>query len=157
MSQDPIGLLGGSRLYSYVHNSNVWVDPFVLAPWVKGGFNEWFNTASVQDITDNKKSVEAALRAPGGKHEMFPVSIASKAKELGFSAEEIKSMSVDTKSITFVDVPDGAGGLLEGKHHSSSASSIFHNNLMDELSRASSKQEALDIIKKHHDLHMRCK
>jgi hypothetical protein len=131
------------------------IDPFGLAPWERGGFNEWFNNASPKDILDNKKSVEAALRAPGGKHEMFPVSIASKAKELGFTAEEIKAMAIDTKKIKFVDVPDGAGNLLEGNHHSSSASSIFHNNLIEDLNGAKTKLEAKKIIAKHHKAHMR--
>ena len=155
ISQDPIGLIGGIALYGYVHDSNSWVDPLGLAPWEKGDFNNWFNNASVQDILDNKKAVEAALRAPGGKHEMFPVSIAHKAKELGFTAEEIKSMSVDTGKITFVDVPDDLGNLLEGKHHASSASSFFHNRLIEDLNKAKTKPEAMDIIKKHHDAHMK--
>jgi hypothetical protein len=133
------------------------MDVLGLAPWGKGDFNNWFNNASVQDIIDNKSSVEAALRSPGGKHEMFPVSMAAKAKakELGFTAEELKNMTVDTQKITFVDVPDGSGNLLSGKHHSSSASSIFHNNLMNDLSNTKTKTEAKDIIKKHHDTHMK--
>jgi RHS repeat-associated protein len=32
LSQDPIGLHGGTQLYSYVHNSNSWVDRFGFAP-----------------------------------------------------------------------------------------------------------------------------
>jgi RHS repeat-associated protein len=31
LSQDPIGLLGGSRLYGYVHDTNNWLDEFGLA------------------------------------------------------------------------------------------------------------------------------
>ncbi|WP_192814943.1 RHS repeat-associated core domain-containing protein, partial [Treponema pedis] len=30
ISQDPIGLVGGLNLYSYVHNSNSWIDPLGL-------------------------------------------------------------------------------------------------------------------------------
>ena len=51
---------------------------------------------------------------------MFSISIVYKAEELGFIVEEIKSMSVDTGKITFVDVLDDLGNLLEGKHHASS-------------------------------------
>ena len=51
---------------------------------------------------------------------MFSISIVYKAKELGSIVEDIKSMSVDTGKITFVDVPDDLGNLLEGKHHVSS-------------------------------------
>jgi RHS repeat-associated protein len=32
LSQDPSGLIGGDNLYSYVHNSNTWVDVFGLFP-----------------------------------------------------------------------------------------------------------------------------
>ena len=71
ISQDLIGLIGGITLYGYIHDSNSWIDPLGLAPWEKGGFNNWFNNASVQDIIDNKKVVKAALRALGGKYECF--------------------------------------------------------------------------------------
>lgn len=51
---------------------------------------------------------------------MFSISIVYKAEELGFIVGEIKSMSVDTGKITFVDVLDDLGNLLEGKHYASS-------------------------------------
>ncbi|MCC9073884.1 DUF6531 domain-containing protein [Flavobacterium sp. F-65] len=34
LSQDPIGLLGGSALYAYVHDCNNWVDVFGLNPYI---------------------------------------------------------------------------------------------------------------------------
>ena len=158
ISKDPIGLAGNNpNLYTYVKDSNFQIDTFGLTVWGESNmdFNTWFNQASVKDILDNKSSVEAALRSPGGMHEKFPVAMAAKAKELGFTAEELKGMTVETKKITFVDVPDGKGGLLSGKHHSSSASSIFHSKLMNELKDAKTKGEAMDIINKHHEAHMR--
>jgi RHS repeat-associated protein len=33
ISQDPIGLNGGTALYGYVHDTNTWVDVFGLMPW----------------------------------------------------------------------------------------------------------------------------
>lgn len=153
MLKDPIGLLGDKNVYRYVKGTNSLIDPLGLAPWSKGGFNQWFNNASPQDITDNKKAVERALRKPGGKHEMFPVSEAAKARELGFTAEEIKKMTVDTDRITFVDVVDGDGNIVSGKHHSSSASWNFHDKLIKDLQK--SKAEAKKIIAKHHKKHMR--
>lgn len=33
ISPDPIGLLGGSNPYSYVHNPLAWIDPWGLMPW----------------------------------------------------------------------------------------------------------------------------
>ncbi|MGJ8739171.1 RHS repeat domain-containing protein, partial [Zobellia laminariae] len=157
ISQDPLGIVAKNpNIYAYTHDSNSWIDPFGLNPWGSGGFNEWFNNASVKDIADNKDAVSNALRSPGGKHEMFPVSIASKAKELGFTAEEIKSMSVETDRITFSGVTDRSGNLLpDGPHHNSRAGRHFHNKLIKDLNSASTKQDALDIIKKHHDAHMK--
>ncbi len=35
-------------------------------------------------------------------HEMFPVSQAAKARELGFTAEELKGMTVETDKITIL-------------------------------------------------------
>lgn len=37
ISQDPIGLIGGDKLYAYVHDSNAWVDVLGLCPKLKGG------------------------------------------------------------------------------------------------------------------------
>jgi hypothetical protein len=85
---DPIGLLGGFNLYQYAPNELTWIDPWGWAPWKRGGFDDWFNTATPEEINQNIKYVKGALRNGGGKHEMFPVSLAAKAKSLGFTAEE---------------------------------------------------------------------
>ncbi|XTZ38660.1 hypothetical protein ACQYRI_00940 [Salmonella enterica] len=149
---DPPGLAGGINTYTYV------VDPLGWVPWVKGQFDSWFNNASIQDIIDNKISVEAALRSPGGKHEMFPVSMAAKAKELGFSAQELKAMTVPTNEITFVGITDKKGNLVpDGPHHGSKAGRHFHNKLINELNRAETKLHAKQIIASHHTRHMRLK
>jgi RHS repeat-associated protein len=39
LSQDPIGLAGGNKLYSYVHDINKWTDPIGLVPLGTGGFS----------------------------------------------------------------------------------------------------------------------
>ena len=48
VSQDPIGLEGGDRFYSYVHDINAWVDVFGLAiiPTVTKGANNEILSAS---------------------------------------------------------------------------------------------------------------
>ncbi|SPE76248.1 hypothetical protein [Flavobacterium covae] len=87
---------------------------------------------------------------------MFPVSQATKAKELGFTAEEIKKMTVDTDRITFTGVTDSAGNVLpDGAHHGSRAGRHFHNKLIKDLEGATSKLEAKKIIARHHKAHMR--
>lgn len=158
MSQDPIGLAGNNpTLYGYVADTNTWVDVFGLAsgPWGDGDFGAWFDKASIQDIVNNKSAVSQALRGSGGKHEMFPVSMAAKAKDLRFSASELEKMSVETGKITFVDVLDSDGNLVSGKHHSSSASWHFHDKLIKDLQNAKTKTQAKKIIAKHHKAHMR--
>ncbi|MNM88814.1 putative deoxyribonuclease RhsC [compost metagenome] len=156
ITQDPIGLRGGANFYAYVPTPTLWIDPLGWVPWEKNGFESWFNSASVQDVIDNKKGVEEALRKPGGKHEMFPVSIASKARELSFTAQELKEMTVPTKDITFVGVTDRHGNPVpDGPHHGSSAGRNFHNKLIKDLVKTKSKAEALSVIDTHHRNHMK--
>lgn len=51
-------------------------------------------------------------------HEFFPVSLAPKAKEPGFTAEELLSMTEKTEDITFTGVKDNDGDIVEdGSHH----------------------------------------
>jgi RHS repeat-associated protein len=158
ISQDPIGLMGGLSFYSYVDDVNLLIDPFGLAPWPRGGFNEWFNNASVADIVKNKSAVSRALRNGGGMHEMFPVCLAPKLKALGFTAEDIKNASIPTKGLVFKDVPDPkTGELLTGAHHRSAASKIFHDNLIGDLSAAKTKIGAKRISKRHHKKHVKVK
>ncbi|HEX8427341.1 RHS repeat-associated core domain-containing protein [Hymenobacter sp.] len=162
ISQDPIGLKGGDKAYSYVHDPIVYVDPLGLAPWPTGGFGEWFDNASVSDVLANKQDVSNALRGSGGMHEMFPVSMAAKAKELGFTHSELTGLTKQRDGLMFENVPDRFGNTHSGPHstgmplpagQSSKASSWFHKNLMADLDGAKTKSEALDIIQKHHTTH----
>jgi hypothetical protein len=89
---------------------------------------------------------------------MFPVSLAAKAKSLGFTAEELKALTVPTKDIYFVDVEDKKnGGLIQGDHHNSSASKYFHDDLIKKLKGGTSKTEEISIIDKIHNKNMRYK
>ncbi|WP_230580740.1 RHS repeat domain-containing protein, partial [Xenorhabdus bovienii] len=155
LTPDPIGLLGGENPYAYVHNPTGQIDPLGWAEWKPGKFDEWFNKATVQDVIDNKASVSSALRGNGGKHEMFPVSLAAKAKELGFTAEELKKYVVDTDKITFTNVTDAKGNPVpDGGHHGSRAGRHFHNKLIADLKEATGKFGAKKIMVRHHRNHM---
>ncbi len=162
MSQNPIGILGDTNLYSYVHDVNDWVDIYGLAPWPNGGFADWWDAASATDVADNIKSVKNALRAMhgGANHEMFPVSEAVKAKELGFSYDEMSERTMKTADTFFENVPDGNGNLLHGPHVSSGvdnspASARFHKILIAKLKASKTKKAAKTVITQMHKKHVR--
>ncbi len=137
-----------------------WIDQWgwAKALWPRGGFDDWFNNATVDDINVNSKAVKDGLRNGGGKHEMFPVSEAAKAKSLGFTAQELKALTVPTKDIYFTGVKHGkTGEILEDAHHGSRAGRWFHKELIGKLKGATSKKEAQKIIKDMHKKHMRYK
>jgi uncharacterized protein RhaS with RHS repeats len=53
LSQDPIGLWGGSRLYAYVHNPNGWIDEFGLAAANGGNASKHGGTGHNRVIDDH--------------------------------------------------------------------------------------------------------
>lgn len=128
-------------------------------------FKEWFDDYATPDlIKTNKTSVENALRGSGGMHEKFPVSIAGKAKELGFTYDELMGMTLPRNQVFFEKVPDKYGNLHNGPHStgaalpegmSSKASSWFHKDLNEKLLKATSKKEALKIIDEHHNKYVK--
>lgn len=161
VNQDPIKLASGeTNIYSYVRNPNAFTDPYGLTPWGDKGikFGDWWNNhATPESIKANKKSVEQALRSMSGgsNHEKFPVSMAGKAKELGFTFGELEKLTVKTAGIRFTGVTDSRGvSVPDGDHHGSSAGRHFHIKLMNALKGANTKPEAEAIIKSHHDKHM---
>ncbi|MCO7184499.1 hypothetical protein NH341_03605 [Tenacibaculum sp. XPcli2-G] len=82
-----------------------------------------------------------ALRGADGVYEIFPVSQEAKAKEIGFTAVEIKKMTVETDCVTFTNVKDKRGNILpDGKHHR--AGRHFHNKLIEDLKGLKTKLEA---------------
>ena len=74
VNQNLIGLDGGDNLYLFAFNSHIWVDALGLpkAPWRKGSFNSWFDSANVADIRkvmadpNTKNAIPNALRNGGG-------------------------------------------------------------------------------------------
>jgi len=151
ISQDPIGLAGGIlNLYGYVDDTNAWIDILGLAPWGRGNdaFNAWWDKATVKDIELNIDAVKTHLRGGGGMHEKFPVAIATEAKRLEFSAEELKSMVIPTAGLEF------KYGEERGFHHKSSASKLFHDDLIRQLKNSTTKKEAMQIIDDMHKKHV---
>ena len=93
---------------------------------------------------------------------MFPVSMAAKAKELGFTYAELMGKTMPRDGVHFQDIMDKDGVLHSGPHSTgkklpigqhSKASSWFHSNLSAELDGAKTKAEALEIIDRHHKRH----
>ena len=73
-NQNLIGLDGGDNLYLFAFNSQIWADALGLpkAPWGKGSFDSWFDSANVSDIRkvmadpNTKNAIPNALRNGGG-------------------------------------------------------------------------------------------
>ena len=178
ISPDPIGLAGGTNLSLYGGNTQGWIDPLGLKGELWGGpgqpssFGEWFNNASPEQVRDamanpaTKEQITGALRNGGGMHEWFPVSMAEKAKEFGFTVEELKKLSTPTGDVWFQNVPDprNPGAVLEGPHstgkklpagQSGRASSAGHDILMGSLEGATSKRSAIARIRAFADRFVR--
>ena len=74
VNQNPIRLDGGDNLYLFAFNSQIWVDALgpPKAPWGKGSFDSWFDSANVADIRkvmvdlNTKNAIPNALRNVGG-------------------------------------------------------------------------------------------
>ena len=74
VNQNLIGLDGGDNLYLFAFNSQIWADALGLpkAPWGKGSFDSWFDSANVSDIRkvmadpNTKNAIPNALRNGGG-------------------------------------------------------------------------------------------
>lgn len=150
ISQDPIKIHGDFNIYSYVADSNDWLDLFGLAPWGRGqeNFDKWWKRAKQKTIKKHIKAVKSHLRGPGGFHEMFPVAAAMEAKRLKFTPQELRALVLPTKGLKFrIDSETGA-------HHSSKISSIFHKKLIEALKKANTKKEALAIIENMHSQHV---
>ena len=69
ISQDPIGLLGGSNLYGYVNDSNNLIDPLGLNGMPKGGWN-YGNMPKIDGyqnhhVTPRSKADHPAIKAAG--------------------------------------------------------------------------------------------
>ena len=151
ISEDPIGLESGElNLFSYVENPTFFIDFFGLAPWGRGekSFDAWWKTAKQKTIAKNIKTVKRHLRAGGGKHEMFPVSLAPEAKRLGFTPQELRKMTLDTEGLKIQYEAE------RGLHHSSKASSLFHAELTRAIISSKSKSEAKTIIDNLHQKHV---
>ena len=92
----------------------------------KKSFDLWQKKAKQKKtVQKHIASVKRHLRAGGGKHEMFPVSIAMDAKRVGFTPSELRSMTLNTEDVVF------HYRTYRGKHHKPTASSLFHQDLID--------------------------
>ena len=166
VNQNLIGLDGRDYLYLFAFNSQIWVYSLELpkAPWGKDSFDSCFDSANVADIRkvmvdpNTKNAIPNALRNGGGFHEWFPVSMADKAKKLGFTVSELKGLTTPTSDVWFKDIPDPKNPckFLEGPHstgetlpkgQSSRASSIAHIMLTDKLEGTKTKRGAIMRIK----------
>jgi RHS repeat-associated protein len=93
-------------------------------PSVRGGaFQKWFNEltpAELKQVWSDPKlraSVEARLRSPGGFHEWLPVSRATKFKEWGISAEQIREWRTATSNVRFKPSGQHGGELSTTAHN----------------------------------------
>ena len=89
-----------------MENPTILLDLFGLAPWGAGeqSFDLWWKKAKQKTVQKYIASVKRHLRAGGGKHEMFPVSLAMDAKRLGFTPSELRRRLIQ-RMLCFIMAP----------------------------------------------------
>ncbi|WP_310642566.1 DUF6531 domain-containing protein [Burkholderia cenocepacia] len=130
LSQDPIGLRGGTRNYGYVPTPTDETDPLGLQrcpiPGIREGFAEWFNKLTPDEFDaywkDYRGTIEDRLRWPGKMHEWLPVSRAPTFKRWGLTAEDIWGNRTPTKS---------TGGINPDWMHGKKGSGTAHGEIID--------------------------
>ncbi|QRR17565.1 hypothetical protein GJG85_22410 [Burkholderia sp. MS389] len=130
LSQDPIGLGGGTRIYGYVPTPTDETDPLGLQrcpiPGIREGFAEWFNKLTPDEFDtywkDYRGTIEDRLRWPGKMHEWLPVSRAPTFKRWGLTAEDIWGNRTPTKS---------TGGINPDWMHGKKGSGTAHGEIID--------------------------
>jgi|GEM_PF-4422930 len=116
-----------------------------LSPRVLAGIRAMSTRAKTSLM---KRTVGRILRGKGGKHEMLPVDVIDHMRKIGVTPDDVLSLTIKTKGLTFV-VP----GLPPGLHHQSKASSVFHKRLFRVLRKTSTRAEAIEKSVKFHLKH----
>ena len=139
ITQDPIGLDGGTNLYKYVPSPTGWIDPWGWECWSTARKNYWKNTAAEEMSKPVSIYSPRNLAAMAGGQ---PPNITAKIRNLKTGKVSVKDLPYE---LHHTDVPQRVGG--EGVHGSSNLTEVdrWQHAAVDKFRHAGS--ELLEVIK----------
>ena len=139
ITQDPIGLDGGTNLYKYVPSPTGWIDPWGWECWSTARKNYWKNTAAEEMSKPVSIYSPRNLAAMAGGQ---PPNITAKIRNLKTGKVSVKDLPYE---LHYTDVPQRVGG--EGVHGSSNLTEVdrWQHAAVDKFRHAGS--ELLEVIK----------
>jgi RHS repeat-associated protein len=112
LSKDPIGLMGGDKLYAYVHDPSTWIDPFGLSRRGNQATRDHIEVVKNKFMADNPGATHIGGGLDGAGKQMKEVYIPPKNKipgsTKGSSYADLTFKTADGKTVHINTVDKGS-------------------------------------------------